>query len=202
MEQYDSRVDAYIDKSAAFSKPILLHLRELVHKASPELKETIKWGCPFFDYDGPVCQLAAFKEHCAFGFWKAALMEDPHKILNQQPDTAGSIGRITSLADLPADDVLLQYIQQAVALNLNGVKAVARPKPENKTTECIIPPYFLGILQENQAVKEQFEKFSTSQKKEYTAWFEEAKTEATRSKRLATAVEWITEGKTRMWKYK
>jgi uncharacterized protein YdeI (YjbR/CyaY-like superfamily) len=202
MEQYDSRVDAYIAKSSAFARPILTHLRELIHVASPELKETIKWSCPFFDYEGAVCQIAAFKEHCAFGFWKAALMEDPLKILNQQPDTAGSIGRITSLADLPADDVLIQYIKHAISLNLQGVKAAARPKPEGNKGEFVIPPYFLEVLEQNQAVKEQFEKFSASQKKEYTAWFEEAKTEATRSKRLSTAIEWITEGKTRMWKYK
>jgi len=128
MEQYDSRVDAYIANSADFAKPILNHLRDLVHRACPELNETIKWSSPFFDYGGPVCQLAAFKQHCAFGFWKAALMDDPFKILNQQPDTAGSLGRITSLSDLPADDILIQYVQQALSLNIQGIKAVPRMK--------------------------------------------------------------------------
>jgi uncharacterized protein YdeI (YjbR/CyaY-like superfamily) len=202
MEQYDSRVDAYIEKSPDFAKPILTHLRNLVHQTSSELKETIKWSCPFFDYEGPVCQIAAFKQHCAFGFWKAALMDDPLKILNQQPDTAGSIGRITSLKDLPADDVLIQYIQHAISLNAQGVKAPARPKSEPEKGPMVIPSYFAKLLSHNELLNQQFEKFSPSQKKEYITWFEEAKTEATQAKRLATAVEWISEGKTRMWKYK
>lgn len=202
MEQYDSRVDAYIGKSADFAKPILTHLRDLVHRASPELKETIKWSCPFFDHEGPVCQLAAFKQHCAFGFWKAGLMDDPYKILNQQADTAGSLGRITSLADLPADDILIQYIRQALSLNLQGIKVPPRPKVQAAKGELAVPVYFTEILDKNLLLKEQFEKFSPSQKKEYISWFEEAKTEATRNKRLENAVEWISEGKIRHWKYK
>jgi len=202
MEQYDNRVDAYIEKSADFAKPILTHLRDLVHRASSELKETMKWSCPFFDHEGPVCQMAAFKQHCAFGFWKSAVMEDPHQILNQEADTAGSIGRITSLSDLPADDILIQYIQHALSLNIQGIKATPRVKTATVKTELAVPLYFTEILSKNSLVKEQFEKFSPSQKKEYINWFEEAKTEATRSKRLDTAVEWIAEGKIRHWKYK
>jgi len=203
MEQYDSRVDAYIANSADFAKPILNHLRDLVHRACPELNETIKWSSPFFDYGGPVCQLAAFKQHCAFGFWKAALMDDPFKILNQQPDTAGSLGRITSLSDLPADDILIQYVQQALSLNIQGIKAVPRMKAKagREKSELAVPAYLIEILDQNPLVKEQFEKFSPSQKKEYISWFEEAKTEATRNRRLETATEWIAEGKTRNWKY-
>jgi len=202
MEQYDSRVDVYIAKSADFAKPILTHLRDLVHRAAPELKETMKWSCPFFDHEGPVCQMAAFKQHCAFGFWKAALMDDPNKILNQQPDTAGSIGRITSLSDLPADEVLIQYIRHALSLNVAGIKAAPRAKSPVVETTSTIPAYFTEILEQHPLVKEQFENFSPSQKKEYLSWFEEAKTEATRIKRLDTAIEWIGEGKIRHWKYK
>lgn len=202
MEQYDSRVDAYIDKSADFAKPILRHLRELVHKASADLKETLKWSCPFFDHDGPVCQMAAFKQHCAFGFWKASLMDDPYKILNQEPDTAGSIGRITSLADLPKDEILIQYIQQALVLNLEGIKVPSRVKNPADKKELITPAYFTEALDQNRLAKEQFEKFSPSQQKEYISWLAEAKAEATKIKRLQTAIEWISEGKIRNWKYK
>lgn len=202
MEQYDSRVDAYIEKSADFAKPILTHIRELVHKAAPQIQETMKWSCPFFDFQGPVCQLVAFNQHCGFGFWKAKLMEDPHMLMNQEPGTAGSFGRITSLADLPADDILIDYIQQALSLNLQGIKAPARPKANPDKGPLDIPEYFAQRLSQNEVLKSQFEKFSPSQKKEYLSWFEEAKTEATRNKRLETAVEWISEGKTRMWKYK
>jgi uncharacterized protein YdeI (YjbR/CyaY-like superfamily) len=202
MEQYDSRVDAYIEKSPDFAKPILKHLRDLVHKASPQIKETMKWSCPFFDCEGPVCQMVAFKQHCGFGFWKAKLMDDPYKILNAQPETAGSFGRITSLADLPSDDILIEYIQHALSLNLQGVKAPARAKSQQDKGPLDIPEYFADLLSQNDVLSGKFEKFSPSQKKEYLTWFEDAKTEATKAKRLATAVEWISEGKSRMWKYK
>jgi uncharacterized protein YdeI (YjbR/CyaY-like superfamily) len=202
MEQYDSRVDAYIAKSADFAKPILIHLRDLVHRASAGLNETMKWSCPFFDCDGPVCQMVAFKQHCGFGFWKAALMDDPYKILNQEPDTAGSIGRIISMADLPEDEILIQYIQHALSLNLQGIKIPPRKKEQPEQSGLAIPIYFTDLLNQNIILKEQFEKFSPSQKKEYINWFEEAKTEATRTKRLETGIEWISEGKSRHWKYK
>jgi uncharacterized protein YdeI (YjbR/CyaY-like superfamily) len=201
MEQYDSRVDAYIEKSAEFAKPILTHLRNLVHQASPELKESMKWSSPFFDHEGPVCQIAAFKQHCAFGFWKEKLMDDPHQILNQQPDTAGSIGKITSLADLPADEILIQYVQQAIVLNLSGTKAPGKPKAK-LSTALEVPADFSDLLRQHPLAAQHFEQFSPSQKKEYLSWFDEAKTEGTRAKRITTALEWISEGKIRNWKYK
>ncbi len=128
-------------------------------------------------------------------------MSDPHQILNQEPDTAGSIGRITSLADLPADDILLKYIQQALELNVQGIK-VDKPKTKSEPVELATPVYLTDLLDQNELAKQHFEKFSPSQKKEYITWFEEAKTEVTRLKRLQTGMEWISEGKSRHWKYK
>jgi uncharacterized protein YdeI (YjbR/CyaY-like superfamily) len=202
MEQYDERVEAYIAKSADFARPILTHLRELIHQAAPQLNETMKWSAPFFDHKGPVCHMAAFKQHCAFGFWKAGIMEDPQQILNQEADTAGGIGRITAGQHLPADEILIQYIRHAVSLNAEGVKAAQRVKKTESSAEIVIPEYFTTLLDQHPLAKTQFEKFSPSQKKEYTSWFEEAKTDATRSKRLLNAIEWISEGKIRNWKYK
>ena len=122
MEQYDSRVDAYIAKAAPFAKPILEHLRQLVHQASPLLTETIKWGFPFFDYKGSVCQMAAFKEHIGFGFWKQRQLNDPGKLIKEEDGTAGSFGKITSLSDLPSDEILIDFILQAIKLNEPGNK--------------------------------------------------------------------------------
>src|ERR1700742_4800042 len=107
---YDARVDAYIAKSALFAQPILEHLRKLVHIAAPMATETIKWGFPCFDYKGPICQMSAFKQHMAFGFWKARQLNDPGKLLFQEESSAGSLGRITSLLDLPSDDILIDFI--------------------------------------------------------------------------------------------
>jgi len=200
MEQYDSRVDAYIDKSAPFAQPILRHLRQLVHSVSPLLAETMKWGFPFFDYKGSVCQMAAFKEHLGFGFWKQNQLNDLGKLIQQEDGTAGSFGKITSLSDLPADEILVDFIKQAMALNEKGVKMPVKKEPAAKT-ELVVPDYFLDFLVTNPRAIETFHNFSNSHKKEYIEWIVDAKTEATRLKRMETALEWMSEGKSRHWKY-
>jgi len=137
MEHYDSRVDAYIDRSAPFAQPILIHLRQLVHSVSPLLAETIKWGFPFFDYKGSVCQMAAFKDYMGFGFWKQSQLNDPGKLIKPEDGTAGSFGKITSLSDLPSDEILADFIKQAILLNETGsknptVKKEGAPKARKK----------------------------------------------------------------------
>lgn len=203
MEQhYDSRVDAYIEKASDFAKPILQHIRQLVHAAAPQVTEAVKWGMPFFDYRGPVCQMAAFKEHAAFGFWKATLLSDPHGVIHTGAPAAGSFGRITSLADLPPDEVLADFINQAIAFNEDGVKGNMKTTPAKPKAEIAMPDYFATVLADNPQAKATFEAFSVSHKREYLEWITEAKTEATREKRMATTIEWLAEGKSRNWKYK
>jgi hypothetical protein len=197
----DKRVDAYIAKSAEFAKPILTHLRALVHKGCPDVVETIKWGFPNFDYKGVFCSMAAFKQHCSFGFWKASLMNDPKNIL--KPNDQGSMGnfdRITSLKDLPSDKILLGFIKQAVDLNDREIKRPVKVTPKGSKT-IATPAYFQKELNKNKLANEVFKNFSYTKRKDYIEWFEEAKTEDTRGKRIAQALEWIAEGKSRNWKY-
>ncbi|GGE66740.1 uncharacterized protein YdeI (YjbR/CyaY-like superfamily) [Pedobacter psychrotolerans] len=194
------QVDQYIIKSAPFAIPILDHLRNLVHQADARIEEKIKWGMPFFDFKGSVCHMAAFKNHCAFGFWKGALIEDEFNIFEERTNAMGMLGKIKSFADLPADEILIAYIQQAIQLNEDGIKLPAKPKASPQA--FIIPQYFIDALQKDFVAIDVFQNFSASNKKDYVLWLEEAKTEITRQKRLATAIEWIREGKTRMWKYK
>ncbi|MES2268736.1 MAG: YdeI/OmpD-associated family protein [Bacteroidota bacterium] len=205
MEKFDARIDAYIDKSADFAKPILTHLRQLVHKASPEITETMKWSAPFFEYKGVLCFMMAFKQHAGFGFWKAENLPDPHGMIRDEGN-AGSIGKLTTLADLPDDDVLIWYIRQAMEVKNSAPTAkVSAPKISKApaaATPLATPDYLIELLADNAEAAEHFDSFSPSQKKEYIAWFEEAKTEATRNKRLAEGIAWMSEGKTRNWKYK
>ena len=90
MGKKDKRIDAYIEKAADFAKPVLKHFRELVHQACPDAEETWKWSFPHFDYNGgPLAHMAAFKQHCAIGFWKASLMKDNEKLMaNAKRETA------------------------------------------------------------------------------------------------------------------
>ncbi|HEY0055012.1 MAG TPA: YdeI/OmpD-associated family protein [Pedobacter sp.] len=201
MEKYDSRIDEYIGKSAEFAKPILIHLRKLIHQASPQISETIKWGFPHFDYKGTVCSMASFKQHCAFGFWKSSLLKDDHQILQKESSEAmGQFGRIQSLSDLPDDEIILAYLLEATDLNEKGIK-VPKKALSVVNTNIEVPDFLLEKLDLNPQAKSNFFKFSPSHRKEYINWLTEAKTEATRTKRLATAIEWLTEGKGRNWKY-
>jgi uncharacterized protein YdeI (YjbR/CyaY-like superfamily) len=200
MDQYDTRIDAYIAKSADFAKPILEHVRKLVHEASPLIKENIKWGMPFFEYKGPVCHMAAFKEHCAFGFWKASLLNDPQGLLKTGEAAAGSFGRVNTITDLPGDDVIKHFVLQVIEKNEQGIKVETKKAPAEKK-ELVVPADFTVLLNETPTAKQKFEQSSYSFKKEYLAWIAEAKTDVTRQKRIQTAVEWIAEGKSRNWKY-
>lgn len=199
MGKRDARIDEYISKSADFAKPVLIHLRELVHKTCPDVEETMKWSFPHFDYKGMLCHMASFKQHCAFGFWKAELMKDKALMQNAKSESAmGHLGKITSLKDLPSDKKLISYIKEAVKLNDDGVKLPPRKKSETETT---VPDYFIKALKKNKTAFKTFENFSPSHKKGYIEWITEAKTEETRNRRIATAIEWMTEGKSRNWKY-
>lgn len=198
-----SEVDTYISRSADFAQPVLRHLRELVHQACPQAEEKLKWGFPHFDYKGTYVSMAAFKEHCAFSFWKAKLMDDPHGLLGEKEEKAmGHFGRIRSLKDLPEDRVLLDYLLQAKKLNEEGKKVSPRKPSDKEKQELEVPPDLMAALKKNSTAMLGFEKFPYSHRKEYINWINEAKTEETRVRRIATTVEWTAEGKSRNWKYK
>jgi uncharacterized protein YdeI (YjbR/CyaY-like superfamily) len=194
-------IDDYIAKSADFAKPILNHIRDVVHKTCPEVEEKMKWSFPHFDYKGEMmCSMAAFKQHAVMGFWKAALMKDPVLTENAKAETAmGHMGRMASLKDLPSDKKLAAYIKEAMALNDKGIKL--SPKPVTEKKELVIPEYFTKALKKNKKAWETFSAFSYSHKKEYVEWVTEAKTEVTRDKRMSSAIEMLEEGKSRNWKY-
>lgn len=209
MEQFDPRVDAYIARSADFAKPILAHIRQVVHDASPLITENIKWGFPFFEYKGIVCQMAAFKNHMAFGFWRASRLNDPDHLLNPGEEaSAGSFGKVMTLDDLPAPAILKDFVLQAMALNELETETKKKPKPAPKEKkpeapkkELVIPEYFAEALKGHDAALKVFYDFSQSHKKEYVEWVMEAKTETTRDKRMLQAIEMMTDGKSRHWKY-
>ena len=197
------KVEAYIQKSADFAKPILKHFRSLVFSTCPDVVETYKWSFPFYTYRGKnMCHMAAFKAHCAIGFWHAALMKQSETLLAKarSEEAMGHLGKISSLKDLPKDKELIAYIKESMRLIEAGIKAPAKPKKAEVTLET--PDYFKKELIKNPNAKRQFEAFASSHKKEYIRWISEAKTEETRNKRMHTSIEWIAEGKDRNWKYR
>lgn len=196
MPNTDPRVDAYIKKAAPFAQPILNRIRKVVHTAVPDVQETMKWSFPHFDYKGIFCAMASFKQHAAFGFWKGSLLAE--KLPNVDEDAMGQFGRIRSLADLPAERTLARIVKAAARLNDDGVRVVRVTEPK----KAIPPPADLrAALKKKPKALAAFKAFSPSQKREYVEWITEAKQDATRASRLATAVGWIAEGKQRNWKY-
>jgi uncharacterized protein YdeI (YjbR/CyaY-like superfamily) len=191
----DPRVDAYIEKAQPFARPILQHLRKVVHAGCPGVEETMKWSAPHFMYQGMLCGMQAFKEHCAFGFWKGSLIEG---LGARGEDAMGHFGRITSIQDLPPQKTLIGLVTQAAALNEQGVK-VERTARRKKAVEP--PEDLVSALRKNKKALAAFQAFSPSHRREYVEWIGEAKRDDTRQRRLATAIEWLSEGKPRNWKY-
>ncbi len=202
MSNYNKSIDAYIAKSADFAKPIFNHLRELIHTTCPDVEEKMKWSMPFFDYKGEMmCNMASFKQHCAFGFWKGSIMKDPILRETAASEAAmGHLGKITSLKDLPSDKKIIAWIKEAMILNDNGIKLPPKPKV-TETKELAVPDYFSKALAKNKKAKTEFDAFPPGKKKDYIVWLTEAKSGDTRNKRMETAIEWIAEGKGRNWKY-
>ncbi len=195
------KVDAYIEKSAPFAQPILHHMREMFHKACPEAVEEIKWSMPFFVYKGQMmANIAAFKQHCSLGFLGPAMREVLKKDGLERDNGMGSLGKITSIRDLPSNKKLTEYIVQAAALIDDGAKVMSRPKKAPKPV-AEVPAELTAALKKNKAAAKVFAEFSPSCKREYVEWITEAKRQETKEKRIAQAVEWIAEGKQRNWKY-
>ena len=198
MATKDPRIDAYIAKSAEFAKPILKRLRKVVHAGCPDVVETMKWSMPHFDHKGVMCGMAAFKQHCAFGFWKADLILEPGQ--TAEKSGMGSFGSIHSLSDLPSEKTLVGYVKKAAALNEAGVKAPGRTQPK-KRKPLPMPDYFTAALKKNAKARKTFENFSPSHRREYIEWVTEAKREETRKERLVKSLKWLADGKARNWKY-
>ncbi len=192
----DPRIDAYIEKSADFAKPILEKIREQMHRHCPEVTETIKWGFPHFEYKGIMAGAAAFKAHCALYFWNGGRIGLPER----QAESMGQFGRMTSVKDLPKPTEMAKLIKAAMALKDAGIKPAPRAKPTAKK-ELEVPDDFTALLKKNKKALATFEAFSYTNKKDYVEWITEAKTDATRDKRIAQSLEWLAEGKVRNWKY-
>lgn len=192
----DPRVDAYIARAQPFARPILEHMRERVHAVVPEVEETLKWSAPSFTIRGKILlMMAAFKAHAALNFWRGQELRGDQA----DPDAMGQFGKLTSVKDLPPDKELDALIRKAAELTASAPaprKAKHAPKPPPE-----LHPEFAAALNAAPKAKAALDGFPPSAQRDYFEWISEAKQPATRAKRIATAVEWLGEGKRRHWKY-
>jgi uncharacterized protein YdeI (YjbR/CyaY-like superfamily) len=192
----DPRIDAYIAKSAPFAREILGHVRELVHRAVPEVEEAIKWGAPAYLRNGKLLLItAAFKAHAAVNFWRGQEVAGGAA----KAGAMGQLGKLTSLADLPADKELISMVAEAADVS-QSAPAPRKPKSGPKPPP-VMHPDFETALADHPVARQTLEAFSPSARRYYLEWISEARQDATRAKRIATAIEWLAEGKKRHWKY-
>ena len=192
----EPRIDAYLAKAPPFARPILEKVRERVHAVVPDVEEAMKWSAPGFTLDGKILlMMAAFKQHAALNFWRGQEIGDG----SPKAGAMGQFGRLTSLTDLPPDKELDSLIREAAVLAKTAPaprKAKHEPKPP-----VDMHPEFATALGKSPKAKATFDAFPPSCRRDYLEWVAEAKQDATRQKRIATAVEWLSEGKRRNWKY-
>ena len=190
------RIDAYIERQSEFAKPILAHLRELVHSACPECEETLKWSMPAFMYKGEIlAHMAAFKRHATFGFWRGSLVVGD---AGEPASGMGQFGRLETLDDLPTPVELKALVRKAMRLADDGVKA---PRDKHKKAPFTVPQDMQAALDAKPAARTTFDGFPPSAQRDYVDWIADAKRDETRTKRLNQAIEWLAEGKRRNWKY-
>jgi uncharacterized protein YdeI (YjbR/CyaY-like superfamily) len=200
MGSKDPRVDAYIHRAAPFAQPILERLRTAVHQGCPNAEETIKWSMPFFMHgDRILANMAAFKQHCTFGFWHGRDAADRGK----DNEAMGQFGRITATSDLPPARELKTLVQAAVK-RIDEAGGAPRPTQAAKAPPkpaLLMPADLEAALAAEAAARKTYEGFPPGKQREYLEWVIEAKRPETRAKRIAQAVEWLAEGKSRHWKH-
>ena len=203
VDDASARIDLYIAKAAPFAQPILWDLREVVHQAVPDVEEAVKWSMPFFVYQGIIlAHMAAFKAHCSLGIWKENLVMAKNQTADDRDTGMGNFGKLTSLKDLPSDKELKAILKEAARKIAAGERIKNWERPAKRApAEVEVPEALATALARNKAAAKVFDSMAAGCRRDYCDWITEAKREETRDKRVATAVEWIAEGKQRHWKY-
>jgi uncharacterized protein YdeI (YjbR/CyaY-like superfamily) len=180
-------VDDYVANAPECTRPILVKLRRIFRRASPKLQEAIKWGVPCYVYKGPVAGFAAYKQHVSWGLWKSRLVNDPDALLDRRGIVMG--GKIANVSEIPPGSKLVGLIKQVIALNEAGIKNPKPPDPK-------VPADFAAAMKNSASAANHYAAFTPARKWQYVNWITQAKRPQTRAKRIQTAVERISEGKT------
>jgi hypothetical protein len=129
-ESASALIDAKIKQLGDWRGKMLAKVREIVHKADPEILEEWKWrGTPVWSHGGIVCTGETYKNVVKMTFAKGATLKDPSGLFNSSLD--GNVRRAIDIheGDKVNEAALKDLIRAAVALNL---KAKSKPKPKPK----------------------------------------------------------------------
>jgi len=199
----DSRIDLCIAKAPAYAQPILIHFREMVHRAWPDVVETIKWQHPFFTHANGkiIASIGAFKDHCRVGLWHPEAAAALRVAAGHGAGDLGSVVKVSSLRDLPPDKVLIASIRKSAEAASERRTVMPRKQYQTPKPPLEVPPDLAAAMRKNKSAQKTFDGFSPSHRREYVEWITGAKQQTTRDRRLVQAVEMLSEGKTRNWKY-
>lgn len=177
-------IDNYLISKEPFANEINSILRELIHKAFPEVVEDWKWGTPVFQRNELVCGFAGFKKHVSLHFFKGAYMSDRHGLFTD--DCSAQHSRTIKYASKKDIDTnkLTDYLKEA--FDQSGVplkKATAVKK------EFVVPELLLQALDKNTLAKKNFKNMANTYRKEYAQHISDAKRESTRLRRLEKVIQ-------------
>lgn len=189
----EARIDAYIAKAQPFARPILERIRERVHAIVPDVEEAMKWSHPTYCKGGKiVLGMAAFKAHAVVHFWRGQELG-----FETRDGAMGQLGKLTAVDDLPQDfDAMIARAAELSTSSPARRKPKHAPKPAPE-----LHPEFAAALGKAPKAKATLDGLPPSAQRDYFEWIAEAKQDATRQKRIAAAIEWLSEGKRRHWKY-
>ncbi len=185
------KVDFYFNKAKKWQKEMEM-LRTIVLDC--HLAEELKWGCPCYTFQkSNIVLIHAFKDYCAFLFFKGALIKDAKGILIQQTENvqAARQARFTSVKEITKHEkILKKYIFEAVEIEEKGLKV-----PMKKTKEFSVPEEFQTKLSKNAALKKAFHTLTPGRQRGYLLYFSSAKQEKTREARIEKCIPQIMDGK-------
>jgi len=181
-------IDKAFAKFTGFQLDYCNHLRALIHKALPEVKEDWKWG-PNFNVSGMVCGVWGFKNHVKINFYKGSLMSDKHKLFTDADNDKGNRSIDFTEQDKIDDAKIIEYLKEAAALNKQGLTV------EKKSITVNIPEDLLRALNKHSGLKMYFDKMAPSHKREYSEYVADAKQDDTRERRIKKVIEMIVENR-------
>jgi hypothetical protein len=108
-------VDSYIGALSADRRATAEALRAAILEAEPAAIESVKWGQPVYDVNGPFVAMKAFPRWVTLTFWRGAALADPEGILEGDGDRMRH-ARFPSVDSIPTSAVHA-LVREAAAAN-------------------------------------------------------------------------------------